>query len=414
MFDTLCVEMSTVVCAWLPAFALRVQAWGRTSVDQPVALASLGTGSSVVLECSQAALEEGVRPGMTVAQALGSCAHLEVVEADSERVEQAAGRFVGRMERAGCAVHPAGPGRAYFDVGPLCQMYGGLDSALVEVRSELTRGASIADGVRFGRGPNPFVASVAARLAADGQAHAIAGDARSVAAQLADLPVRILPAGAHMLELLDALGVRTLGQFAALSSDAVADRFGARGRALHQLATGDDCRVLRPRVPSEAVSSRLQFPEPIGSEIALQRAVTMLAQQAVHHPLCASYAPRIVRVVATLATGGSWQSRRALRSPSVDPMRIALTAQAKLAEIPAPVEELTLELMSFELRSGVQESLQVDPGRAEVNVGAQVATRRVQEAVGEEALLHVLELEPWSRMSERHAVLVPIDVGEAS
>jgi protein ImuB len=235
-----------------------------------------------------------------------------------------------------------------------------------------------------------------------------------VAEQLADLPIRILPAGSSILELLDALGVRTLGQFAALKADAIADRFGVQGRALHQLAKGDDVRVLQPRVPSETVSSKLQFPEPIGSEIALQRALSMLAGQAVHHPLCASYAPRIVRVVATLATGGSWQSRRALRIPSIDPLRIALTAQAKLDEIPAPVEELMLELMSFELRSGVQETLQVDPGRGDVNVGAQVATRRVQEAVGEEALLQVLELEPWSRMSERHAVLVPIDVGEAS
>jgi hypothetical protein len=37
----------------------------------------------------------------------------------------------------------------------------------------------------------------------------------------------------------------------------------------------------------------------------------------------------------------------------------------------------------------------------------QAGVRHVQGALGDDALLQVLEVEPWSRVPERHAVLVP-------
>jgi hypothetical protein len=121
-----------------------------------------------------------------------------------------------------------------------------------------------------------------------------------------------------------------------------------------------------------------------------------------------------------LAAGGSWQARRVLRTPTVDARRIALAIRPAFAELPGPIERLELALDGFEPRAADQRSLLGGRGGA-LAVGAfdddeltglgdervQRGMRHVQEALGEDSLLQVLEVEPWSRVPERHAVLVP-------
>jgi hypothetical protein len=73
---------------------------------------------------------------------------------------------------------------------------------------------------------------------------------------------------------------------------------------------------------------------------------------------------------------------------------------------------MELALDGFALRMADQPELVVDESMGEVAArGGSDAMRRgvrhVQESVGETALLQVLEIEPWSRVPERHAVLIP-------
>jgi protein ImuB len=131
------------------------------------------------------------------------------------------------------------------------------------------------------------------------------------------------------------------------------------------------------------------------------------------------HAPRAVVVTCLLATGSSSSARRVLRTPTVDARRIALAIRPALEEVPAAVERIELRLDGFEPRDADQRSLLGGRGGA-FAVGAfdddalaglgdervQRGMRHVQEALGEDALLQVLEVEPWSRVPERHAVLV--------
>ena len=94
-----------------------------------------------------------------------------------------------------------------------------------------------------------FAARTAARRAVDGPLIVRAG---ATPAFLADLPVAQLRADdarrEELVDLLERLGLRTLGAFAALDPADVAGRFGAAGLDAWRLAWGDD------DVPTEAVA----------------------------------------------------------------------------------------------------------------------------------------------------------------
>ncbi|WP_327676059.1 Y-family DNA polymerase [Kitasatospora sp. NBC_00458] len=85
---------------------------------------------------------------------------------------------------------------------------------------------------------------------------------------LAPYPVAAL--GDEVLaELLDRLGLPTVGTFAALPAEAVADRFGPAGTTAHRLARGLQPRPLAPRTggPNLSVEQRFDPPEPLAEPL---------------------------------------------------------------------------------------------------------------------------------------------------
>ncbi|MBC7645254.1 MAG: hypothetical protein H7123_09010 [Thermoleophilia bacterium] len=415
--------MITICCAWLPHFALRVLAHQRVDLSRPVAISSSGDVYPVVIDCSDAARADGVVPGMLVSRALGCSNGLEVLDNDAERVALAAERFLMRLEQLGAAVHPIEPGRAMFEVEPLLLMHGGLSSLLTCVRKMYS-----APDLRLGLGPNPFVAWVAAQHAhAGGHVAIVAAEAPRV---LADMPLDLVPADDRTLRLLHALGLKTLGEFASIDRAHITDRLGAEGALLHALARGDDDTVLAPRIPVDPIEEYLNFPEPLAASDVLGRALNMLLERALSHPRCVQYAPRAIVVVATLVPPSpgmpapTHRVRRVLRVPTVDLVRVHTACLPALAEIPAPVDRLTVRLEEFEPRTATQQSLlgrntsitggdSVEAAESMADGRVQASLRQVQAAAGDDALLQVLELNADSRMPERHAVLVPRHVTDA-
>ncbi len=407
-----------IICVWLPQFALRVSVPRQGDLVRPLALVSTLDAHPVVRCCTSAAQQHGVASGMLVSRALGCCAQLEVLACDDELVARSALQFVVRLESTGAAVEPVAPGRAHFDAAPLMRMHGGLAGVLAAVRRVFRTSQ-----LRLGVGPNPFVAWVAARHAAAGGHVAI--DADEAARVLAGMPISLLPMDLRMSQLLDALGVYTLGAFAAIGVDHVADRFGEAGVALHALSRGIDTSVVQPRLPEDPIEESLPFPEPVGNVDVLQRALRVLVERAVAHPRCVQHAPRSIVVACQLvrdahaSRGASHHARRALRVPTVDVDRIVLAARTVFDDVPAPIEVLTVRLEQFELRESSQGALFGERGTSLTGGDAstmldgvsdprvQAGLRHVQAVVGDDALLQVLEVQPGSRVPERHVVLVP-------
>jgi nucleotidyltransferase/DNA polymerase involved in DNA repair len=132
---------------------------------------------------------------------------------------------------------------------------------------------------------------------------------------LAGQPVSVLagqdPVGQDLASLLNRLGLRTLGDLAALPAGDVASRFGATGESAHRLARGLGSRPLAVRPPAEDLSVSQEFdpPEPLAEPVVF--AAKALAER-LHEGLAARGLP-CVRVQVRAISADGRESRRLWR-----------------------------------------------------------------------------------------------------
>jgi protein ImuB len=179
-----------------------------------------------------------------------------------EQVVTAVEEFCPRVEvlRPGvCAFGARGPAR-YF--GGEAALAGKIVDAVARCGPACQIG--VADGM--------FAAQLAARL--PGPVIVAPG---GTAAFLAPHPVSSLE-NPELADLLPRLGIRTLGEFAALSPEA-ANRFGVQGALAHRLARGLDARPLVPRPPSADLSVSAPFDPPADQSEPVVFAAKALAEQ---------------------------------------------------------------------------------------------------------------------------------------
>ena len=403
----------TTACALIPRLSL-TSALGerREMLGRPVAVAPEPGGPQIVGEASGAAEAFGVRAGMRLAEALSRCPALALVAADPVRAEAVWERSLRRMEGLGAAVEPARPGEAFFALEPLCGLYGSIAAVLARARRALGPPA------RLGAGPNRLCAHAAAtRMRARRPAVIVTEPAAR--RLLAGLPVAALRdrlgderrrgwEEAAFIDSLERLGVRTLGELAALPAEAVADRFGEPGLRALRLARGVD-EPLRPRRPNEELVERLGLPEAASGQ-QLERALGLLIERLLAHPGRAGRTIRRLRLEARLAAGGGWRSEVVLRAALASPERLRLAITPRLGELPGPATSLALRALELGPEAGDQAPLRRSPSE-ERRGRLGEAVRQARAAAGRDAILQVIEVDPRSRVPERRAILTPFPDG---
>ncbi len=402
---------SVIVCAFLPRFQLTVAAAATGSergelLKGPVALAPEPGAAQLVGEVSPAAEAFGVHPGMRLGEALARCPRLALVPGDPAGVADSWERLLVRLESIGAAVEPERPGLVCFDAAGLLRLHGGVEGVIAACRRALRVSA------RYGIAPSRFAAVAAASRARARRPVIVENDRAATRAFLAPLPVALLrarPALAELPEALERLGLKTLGELAALSPTAVADRFGAAGLHALELASGAD-GTLRPRPASELVRESLELPE-AASGIQLERGLGLLIDRLLARRERRGRTLRSIVLSAVLVEhGGTWRERVVFREALADPgrMRLALTPHLQL--MPAPAEELRLAVERFGPPAADQRTLLEDPAAARA-ARLREAIRQARAAAGPEAALRVLSIDPDSRFPERRAVLAPFEGG---
>jgi nucleotidyltransferase/DNA polymerase involved in DNA repair len=392
-----------IACLSIPGFELRAALRSRPRLAlEPAALAPAEGTEPLVGPVTAAAEAKGVKPGMRLGEALATCPELTLVEQDPAAAEQAWEEIVRRLEDAGFAVESAALGCAYFETRGVERLYGGLEQALRRALSA----AGTAWDARIAAAERRFAALAAASVSRPGQV-LVVSDERSPAF-LAPQPLTLLPLDPKRKQELEELGVRTVGGLAALPDAAVAERFGSGGRQAHRLARGgSNARVRGRRPPAEIVES-LEFPEAVANELTLRRTFGALLERVLARPDRADRFVRKLALSARLVGRGSWRRSVTLRDPTAEPDRIKAALGPKLAELPAPVLELRLELVELTSSTGMQLELVPARGR-ELRVHLQDGLRQVRASTGSGSVCAVVEVAPWSRIPESRALLVPRD-----
>ncbi len=400
-----------IVCVLYPRFELLAALGDRRALlSEPAALAPEAGREQMVGEVSAPAEAFGVVRGMRLGEAMSRCPALRLVPPDPERVRSLWHNVLDRLEAIGAEVESDGAGAAFFEAGGLEGIHGGeLSGVLTAARRALGTGA------RFGAAPSRFAAHAAALQVRPRRGrHSFVVEEEGVGAFLAPLPVALLRTRAELQalpELLERLGVRTLGEVAGLPARAVAERFGHPGLLALDLARGRDL-PLDPRRPPEPVSERLELPEAVSGQ-QLERALELLIARVLARRERRGRSLRALAVSARFVAGGTWRTAVTLRHASADSARIRLALAPKLAELPAPSESLALEVEAFGPPAQDQGRL-LDEAAAVRRGRLGEAVRQARQAAGAEAALRVLDLDPDSRIPERRAVLAPFPDTPAS
>jgi protein ImuB len=405
-----------IVCVLIPRFALTTALGDRQELLQrPVALAPEPGGVQKVGEVSLPAEAFGVRPGLRLGEALARCPRLTLVPPDPAGVADHWERLLVRLESMGAAVEPERPGLVCFEARGLLRLHGGIEGVLRAARRALRMPA------RFGVAPSGgrFAAVAAATRARPRRPEIVPGcgglrppsDARALArSYLAPMPVALLrarPALAELPEALERLGVKTLGELAALPPTGLADRFGRVGLLAYELARGGDS-ALSPRPPGEFVREVLELPE-AASGSQLEQGLGLLIDRLLARRERRGRTLRAVVISARLVEqGGTWREQMVFREPLADPVRMRLALTPRLALMPAPAETLRLAVEGFGPLATDQRALLEDPAAARA-VRLREAIRQTRVAAGPEAALRVLAVDPSSRFPERRVVLTPFE-----
>ncbi|MDX6492402.1 MAG: protein ImuB [Gaiellaceae bacterium] len=379
-----------IACVVIPGFELRAALRAAPGLaERPAALAPLPGTEPLLGAVTAAADAAGVRPGMRLGEALATCPGLVLVEQDPATARDEWEGVLRRLEDAGFAVDSADLGCVYFETRGVERLYGGLEAAL---KRALAAVGSAWDP-RVGAAERRFAALAAANVARPGQV-LIVSDERT-GEFLAPLPLSLLPLPPERYAELEQLGVRKLGQLAGLPGSAVAERLGPDGRRAWGLARGGRAGRVRGRRPPAELVESLEFPEAVGNELTLRRAFGALLDRVLARPERDGRFARKVAVAARLVGGGSWRRTVTLRDPTADRDRLKAALAPKLAELPAPVLELRLELVCAE-GDGLQMQLQE-------------GLKQVCASTGSGSVCSVVEVAPWSRIPEARALLLPRD-----
>ncbi len=293
-----------VLVVWCPDWpVVAAMAEEGTPRGAPVVVVA----GNAVVACNDAARAEGVRRGMRRRDAQSRCPRLKVLADNADRDANAFEPVLLAVEELRPGVAPLRPG--LLAVHAPGRYYG----------SETAAGAVIAEqlvelGVwdcRIGVADDLFTAEQAARRAEPQDSFVVpAGGSPTF---LRELPVDVLD-DTDVVSLLRRLGVRTLGDLAALPADDVQARFGAYGAKVHRLARGDDTTPLATRTPPPEWTCQVAFEPPLESAEAVRFSVRQTAErfvaQIAGHGLVCTQVRIEVECDRAVASARSWAHSR--------------------------------------------------------------------------------------------------------
>ena len=188
----------SAACVWIPLFPLRCEEARHEGLSVlPAALLAPDT-TRKLWQVSSIARHAGVKPGMTVSQAIGLCPTLRLIEPDPVHYDEQFASLLAALGEVSPVVESVELGLVYVGVDGLEGIYGsseGIVSAIMSCVRRATCGVAIdssfSNAARLGWGAGKFTAWVAASRAKPSEAIVVPVGAEQ--SFLASQPIAVLP-----------------------------------------------------------------------------------------------------------------------------------------------------------------------------------------------------------------------------
>jgi nucleotidyltransferase/DNA polymerase involved in DNA repair len=401
-------------------------------------------------QASALARRQGVKPGLTVSQAIGLCPALALLEPDPVFYDEQFAKLLMQLENVSPVIEPAELGRVYVGTDGLEGLYGDPRGQLEVIERALAAGQrgseaeqsaagdaichtaagsgragggaatggadggsrAAACGMRLGWAKGKFTSWVAATRATPGSPIIVSDAGRG--AFLKSQPVAALPLHPDNHRRLQQLGLKTLGDLAALPEAAVVAQFGREGRAAWRLAAGKFDEPVTGKVRPQPIVASLDYPSPVADRGMLAHTIGVLIEHALRDPRRTGWRVQTVRIRAALEQGASWMIEAMLKDPAALRERIHAPLLTHLERTPptGAVESLAVEFTAFargtdELQLFARDA--VAAARAGRRRALRVAAREIHQRLKRHMLYRVVEVQPWSRLPERRYALIAFE-----
>ncbi len=267
--------VKTILHLDMDAFYASVEQLDRAELQgRPVIVGGHGM-RGVVCACSYEARTFGVHSAMPIARALRLCPHATVLPVRMARYQEISGQVFEIFERYTDLIEPISVDEAFLDVTDSKRLFGcGWDIATKirrDVRDEL--GLAISVGIA----PNKFLAKLASEQA---KPDGIFQVPEAMDDFLLPLPLkRLWGVGPVMLQELEALGLRTVGDLRTMDRSFLEGRLGKAGAMLFRLARGEDTRQVTPERELKSIGHEDTFDKDLWQSESMHVVLLDLAER---------------------------------------------------------------------------------------------------------------------------------------
>jgi hypothetical protein len=294
-----------------------------------------------VFDASAEAAVCSVVPGLTSHVAQVRCPGAHLMDADVAYCRETFEELLQVLERFSEIVEPHGWGAAYVDLGDAAGVRDRRDALSLCSESGRAVRTSLGSAMQpaLGWDNSKFTAQAAARHTRPGRLLAV--DAKRERDFLAPLPVSLLPLPQESIQRLRFLGLRMLGQYAALPTAAVWQQFGHAGKRAHRYARGEDDRPVVSRHKAHTLWAGHEFDVP-----AVTRERVLAALRHVVEPLLAALREKQqacgqVRLAVRFDDGSAEEGTRTFLFPTAESAQVERALDDVLGRLhPAPLGRL--------------------------------------------------------------------------
>ncbi len=261
----------------LDAFFVSVeQALNPELQGKPVVVGGRPDRRGVVASASYEARTFGLHAGMPLTTASRLCPQAIFIEGSFPKYRDASQRFMAILADFSPYLEPISLDEAYLDVTGFESIYGSIHHMAVKIKQRIKDELGFCASV--GIASCKVVAKVASELSKpDGLLEVAAGRERSF---LAPLPVAKLPGiGKKTEQILNGLGVHTIGQLATMPLDMLKSHFGVAGERIHNYAKGIDDRQVEPPGAAKSISRETTFGEDTQDRSLLEATLCYLGER---------------------------------------------------------------------------------------------------------------------------------------
>jgi len=296
-----------------------------------------------------------VTVGMPARAAQIRCPECRLIEADLARCRETFEELLQLLEQVSSRVEPHGWGAAYVGLGDVARERNAAIALCRERGRAIRRELGEQLQPALGWNSTKFTAQVAAHRTRPGNLMAIS--ASQERRFLRPLPTGLLPLEKDALRRLWFLGLRTLGQYAALPRAAVWQQFGRPGVLAHRFARGEDDRPVIPRGQAPRLAARRCLDHPLA-----QRAPLLALLQRMIEPLLSDLRDTLqacgeLRLTARFDDGSAQEKTRTWLNPTADRTRVSRAIEDLLDRMHWTVPAIELEVALDQIQDLVFEQL---------------------------------------------------------